>query len=81
MKKIKCSKPKGYIKTNIYFESIDSANKYEEHLKKEFTLNKAKELEYPKLSKRKKKDISFSKPKKYLLTKVGSSLLLWESIK
>ena len=74
---VKCSKPKNFITTNLHFDSLESANKYVGDLKNLFLLKKAKLMEYD-LSKRKRKIINHSKPKKYLLTKVGSKYLLWE---
>ena len=77
IKIVKCSKPKGYLTTNLYFDSVESADKYVGTLKDLFLLKKAEMLEHP-LSIRKKKIIGYAQPKKYLLTEVGSKLLLWE---
>ena len=77
MKIVKCRKPKNYQTTHIYFSNPLSASEYIKNLDKEFLLKKAKQLEHPDLSKRKRKNLSFSKPKKYLLTKVENKYLLW----
>ncbi len=77
---IKCSSPKGFRNTNLVFTNLNLAQKYTEFLQNDFLLERAKKMEFL-LSKRKKKNLMFNKPKKYLLTKVGSKLLLWESLK
>ncbi|KKN45000.1 hypothetical protein LCGC14_0687610 [marine sediment metagenome] len=80
MKFVKCKKPKGYVCTNLYFSNTNYADEYARTLDNEFLLKKAKQLEHPDLSKRKRKNLMFSKPNKYLLTKVGSKYLLWEQL-
>lgn len=80
MKLVKCSKPKNYFCTNIYFSNIKSAESYADVLTKDFLSKKASKLEHPDLSKRVRKNIQFSKPNKYLLTKVGNQYLLWEKM-
>lgn len=80
MKCVKCSKPKGYFCTNLYFSNMESADEYIKSLQDQFLLNKARQLEHPDLSKRKRKNLMFSKPNKYLLTKVGNKFLLWEQL-
>ena len=80
MKYVKCKKPRGYVCMNFYFSNMNSADEYVNHLNNEFLLKKAKQLEHPDLSKRKRKNLIFSKPNKYLLTKVGSKYLLWEQL-
>lgn len=60
---------------------MKSADEYINNLNNEFLLNKARQLEHPDLSKRKRKNLMFSKPNKYLLTKVGNKFLLWEKLK
>ena len=77
---VKCKKPKGYVCTNLYFSNMNYADEYVRTLDNEFLLKKAKQLEHPDLSKRKRKNLIFSKPNKYLLTKVGSKYLLWEQL-
>jgi hypothetical protein len=77
MKLVNCPKPKGYIKLNIYFSNIDFARQHVNNLDNEFLLKKVKQLEYSNLSKRKRKLLIRSKPKKYLLTKEGSKFCLW----
>jgi len=79
MKIVKCPKPTGYRRTNIYFEKERDADKYDYFLKKSFLLKKEEALNY-KFSKRNKKRIKFSRPKKHLLTKIGKKYLLWEEI-
>ena len=80
MKYVKCKKPKGYVCMNFYFSNMKSADEYVSYLNNEFLLKKAKQLEHPDLSKRKRKNLIFSKPNKHLLTKVGSKFLLWEQL-
>lgn len=77
---VKCKKPKGFFCTNLYFFNMNYANDYINSLNQEFLLKKAKDLEHPELSKRKRKNLMFSKPKKYILTQVGNKYLLWEKI-
>ena len=77
---VKCKKPKGYICSKFYFPNTDSANQFTNNLNQEFLLNKTRQLEHPNLSKRKRKNLMFSRPKKYLLTKIGSKYLLWEKL-
>lgn len=79
MKLLKCSKPKRYKKTNLFFDNMNSANQYINNLKNNFLLNKTKQLEHPSLSKKKRKDLFYLKSKKYVLTKIGSKFCLWES--
>lgn len=79
MRCVKCRIPKGYRKTNLFFNSSKSAEMYVNNLNQEFLLSKARKLEYPDISKKRKKDLIHSKPKKYLLTSVGSKFCLWES--
>lgn len=81
MKVLKCQKPKGYRRLNIYFNNSNSAERYTKSLNEEFLLKKTKMLEHPNLSKRKRKIITFAKPNKYILTKEGSKFLLWENLK
>lgn len=78
MQILKCKKPKGYLSTNIHFPNPKFAEVFIDTLKKDFLTKKAQSLEMD-LSKRKRKNIMFSKSKKYVLTKQGSSFLLWES--
>ena len=80
LKIVKCKKPKGFICTNLYFSNMNSANEYINSLNSEFLLDKAKKLEHPEISKRIRKNLLFSKPKKYLLTKVANKYLLWEQL-
>ena len=80
MKIVKCRHPKNYQTTHIYFPSPLSASEYIKNLDNEFLLKKARQLEHPDLSKRKRKNLLFSKPKKYLLTKVANKYLLWEKL-
>ena len=80
MKYVKCKKPKGYFCVNLYFSSMNDADRYVSSLNNEFVLKKARQLEHPDLSKRKRKNLMFSKPNKYLLTQVGSKYLLWEQL-
>jgi len=68
------------MSTRLYFSNTESANNYLKGLNNRFLLNKAKMLEYPN-SKRKTKIINFSQQNKYLLTKQGGKLLLWEKVK
>ena len=65
---------------NLYFSNTNSADEYVNNSNNEFLLNRARQLEHPDLSKRKRKNLMFSKPNKYLLTKVGSKYLLWEQL-
>ena len=80
MRVVKARKPKGYRKLNIYFKNISLADNYVNSIRKEFLLKKASLLEHPDLNKRKRKLLSFSRPKKYLLTLVGSEYCLWEEL-
>lgn len=80
MKIVGAKKPKGYLDTKIYFPTPEFAEKYVHGLHDEFFKNKSRDLEYPSLSKRKRKNLMFSKPSKYLLTKVGSKYLLWQCL-
>lgn len=80
MKILPLKKIPNYRLTNLTFSNEESANKYTEFLQRDFELNKAKGMEFL-LSKRKRKNLIFSRPKKYLLTKQGSKYLLWESLK
>ena len=80
MKIVKCSKPKGYVKLNLYFQSLPEAENYNLILNKEFLLKKARLLEMN-LSKRIKKKTKQSKLKKRLLTREGSKYVMWEKIK
>ena len=59
---------------------MKDANEFVSDLNNEFLLKKARQLEHPDLSKRKRKNLMFSKPNKYLLTKVGNKFLLWEQL-
>jgi len=79
LKIVKCSTPKGYIKTNLIFSNVNHANQYVSNLNKDFLLNKIKQLEYPSISKKKKKELKFKRPNKYLLTKLGNKYCLWKS--
>ena len=80
MKILKCKKPKGYRSSNMYFQNMNSAERYANALNEKFLLKKAKMLEHPSLSKRKKKIVKFARPTRYILTKEGSKLLLWEKL-
>ena len=80
LKIVKCSKPKGYVKLNLYFQSIPDAENYNLNLNKDFLLKKAKLLEMN-LSKRIEKRTKQSKLKKRLLTIEGSKYVMWEKIK
>ena len=80
LKIIKCSHPKGYYCSNLYFSNHNSASEYIKNLDREFLLDKARKLEHPEISKRIRKNLLFSKPKKYLLTKQGNKYLLWEKM-
>lgn len=78
MKILSLKKIPHYKNTNLTFLNEESAQKYTEFLKKEFDINKVTGMEF--LSKRKKKNLMFSRPKKYLLTRQGSKFLLWEEM-
>ena len=80
LKIVKCKHPKNYYPTNMYFPNPLSASEYINSLNSEFLLDKARKLEHPELSKRIRKNLSFSRPKKYLLTKVANKYLLWEQL-
>jgi len=80
LKIVKCKNPRNYYSTHLCFPSYNSASEYINNLNNEFLLDKARKLEHPDLSKRKRKNLMFSKPNKYILTKVGSKLLLWEKL-
>lgn len=80
MKILPIKQPKGYHFLNLTFDNPENAVKYTEFLKEDFELNKARGMEFL-LSKRKRKNLMFSRPKKYLLTRQGNKLLLWESLK
>ena len=80
LKIVKCRKPKGYVCTNLYFPNPLSASEYVNNLDNKFLLDKARKLEHPEISKRIRKNIFFSKSKKYLLTKVERKYLLWEKL-
>ena len=79
MKIVKCSKPKGFYKTNLYFNKEENAEKYNNQMNKSFLLKKAEALEMN-FSKRIKKKVSHSRPKKRILTKVGKKFVVWEEI-
>lgn len=80
MKTTPAKKPHGYRNTNLYFKTKKQAEDYVKFVKEQFLKNKAKKLEYPDISKKKKKKLKHSKPKKYLLTKENKGLLLWEKM-
>jgi len=80
LKVLKCSKPKGYTPTNLYFTSVKSAEDYTKKITDNFLLKKAEMMEHPSLSKRKRKIIKFAQSTKYVLTKKGAEYLLWEKI-
>ena len=80
MKIVKCKKPRNYYSTKIYFSNPNSDSEYINNLNNEFLLDKARKLEHPEISKRIRKNLSFSKPKKYILTKVANKYLLWEKL-
>ena len=77
---VKCSKPKGFRQTNIYFFNPQTADSYINSQSNEFFKEKEIRLKSPFNSKRKWKDAVFSKPKKYLLTKEGARFRLWEQV-
>lgn len=77
---VKMRKPKGYKKLKLSFKSIKGAEDYVSFLRNDFLSEKSKLLGYPNISNRKKKLLFFTKPKKYVLTKVGSSYTLWEEL-
>jgi len=79
MKIVKCKKPKNFIPTNIYFFNPQLAEKYINSNRNEFYKEKEEKL-ILNLSKRKRRKINFSKPKKHLLTIEGSKFRLWESL-
>ena len=80
LKIVKCKKPKNYRSTQMYFHNSNFASEYINSSHKEFLLNRARQLEHPDLSKRKRKNLMFSKPNKYLLTKIVNKYLLWEKL-
>lgn len=80
MKIVKCKTPKNYNSTRMYFSNQYSADAFVSNLDNEFLLDKARKLEHPEISKRIRKNLLFSKPKKYLLTKVANKYLLWEQL-
>lgn len=81
LKVLKYKNPKGARNTKLFFSNMQLAKDYTNQLEKEFLYKKAKQLEYPNLSQRKKKILTHSKPKNYILTKHGNKFLLWERIK
>lgn len=81
MKITKAKKPHGYRKTKLFFHSKEQAKDYVNFLKNQFLLNKAKKLEHPDLSKRRRTQLRNKRPKEYLLTKEGNKYCLWEEMK
>ena len=79
MKIVKCSKPKGFYNINLYFDKKKNAERYNDIMNKSFLLKKAEALEMN-FSKRIKKKVSHSRPKKRLLTKAGKKFVMWEEI-
>jgi hypothetical protein len=63
----------------MYFFNPQLADKYINSSKNEFYKDKEVKLN-SKLSKRKRKLIKFTKPKKHVLTMVGNKFRLWESL-
>ena len=80
LKIVKCKKPKGYYCKGLYFQKKEFADEYINNLNREFLLDKARKLEHPEISKRIRKNLLFSKPKKYILTKVANRYLLWAKL-
>ncbi len=80
LKIVKCRKPKNYHSTKMHFPNSNFASEYINNSHNEFLLNRARQLEHPDLSKRKRKNLMFSKPNKYILTKVKNKYLLWEKL-
>ena len=80
LKIVKCKNPRDYYSTHLYFPNPLSASEYVNNLDNKFLLDKARKLEHPEISKRIRKNLSFSKPKKYILTKVANKYLLWEKL-
>lgn len=68
MKILKCSYPKGYYNTNIYFNNTKNADEY----------IKSRKNKYSNLSKRRKIKLNLLEPRRFRLTQKGNKFLLWE---
>lgn len=68
MKILKCSNPKGYSNTNIYFNNPNNADEYIKN-------NKSK---HSNLSNRRKIKLNLLEPRRFRLTQKGNKFLLWE---